>query len=481
MDYISLHSRATIKESNLGRFNEHQFVVFPREFMKTSKLLTTAYLLISCFISPSLAAAPRQSCSELEREEAKDIARIGLRAFSKEFPDIGKRNTQAWKDYLKLAEDPDIAKNYPYKLVAEVLTDIEMWYFGENLVKAIDAGAKNAAGKPITRMRAALRKEFETEDNVNASSIDERLAITRPKNIDEFRRMLGDMTLEEVQELTYGSNPLKPSKDSLLGRYIAETGARTLVRSFNKSPKTSTQGPKRLVVSISQESLPVFKQYFDRLEYMSVINHAQIVHSGALYDYGAGRTQDFMLPGTEFKILPIVVLKTTEAMRLDQFLSADEKYRTTNNRSWTNEAQQPWQLGNYCARSAYGNCTQKIGNMPIGDKLVDEYVFPGATDNYADNRLPNEKGAPRRQKLQPYEHPDPLIKRVWKVPGNQQFAELIGEQKANLKSEFANPGWVIQHLTGTTTVERVPVVFVIRDDHRQAIPRDFTPQFENPL
>ncbi len=448
--------------------------------MNFYKLAQLCLAALALNLASMASAARKQSCANLELEAAKETVSIGLKALTSEFPERGERYAKAWKNYQKLAENPEIATNFPPKLVAEVLTDIEMWYFADNMALAIEAGARSASGQPLTRMLNALKKELQKDFNVNPSSIEERFSVNRPKNIEELRRLLGDMTLEEVQELTYGKNPLKPSPESLLGRYIAETGATTMVRSFKKSPTSSALGPKRLVVSISQESMPVYKKYFDRLEYMSVINHAQIVHGGGLYDYAGGATQDFQLPGTEFKILPTVLLKSTESMRLDQFLAADEKYRTQTH-GWTNEAQQPWLLGNYCARSAYANCTQKIGNMPIGDKLVNTYEFPGATDQWAEHRLPNDKGAPRRQKLRPYEHPDPLIKRVWKVPGNQQFADLIGEQKANLKSEFANPGWVIQHLSGTTTVERVPVVFVVRPDHRQAIPKDFTPQFETPM
>jgi hypothetical protein len=104
---------------------------------------------------------------------------------------------------------------------------------------------------------------------------------------------------------------------------------------------------------------------------------------------------------------------------------------------------------------------------------VVEYAMPG-------EQLANELNPePVRKFLRAYESKDPLLNRVWKIPGNQMLAETIGQQGAFLRGEFANPGWLITTLMGSVTTERVPVVFVSRADHRAPIRANFKPAIED--
>jgi hypothetical protein len=92
--------------------------------------------------------------------------------------------------------------------------------------------------------------------------------------------------------------------------------------------------------------------------------------------------------------------------------------------------------------------------MPIGDRLVDHYTFPGAPagDLYANHHIPHVEGqspekyqradaAPRVSPLRPYPSEDADIKRVWSVPGHEQFSYVIGMGKNQERGQFANPGW----------------------------------------
>ncbi len=80
-------------------------------------------------------------------------------------------------------------------------------------------------------------------------------------------------------------------------------------------------------------------------------------------------------------VMPLVILKTTEGQRLEQYIRYVDQ--TWDPESWKTYAMEPWRMDDYCAISAYSNCTQFIGNMPIGDETVFSYTFPGAIDEYA--------------------------------------------------------------------------------------------------
>ena len=148
-----------------------------------------------------------------------------------------------------------------------------------------------------------------------------------------------------------------------------------------------------------------------------------------------------------------------------------------NFQNWWHGLKQPWRLGQYCEPGAYNCCTHWIGNVPIGDTLVSEYSLPGRETYNQSTRKYECAGV--ITKLQPWEPADnvqKLLKPIWKVPGNMQLSETIGEKAANIRGEFASPGWVIRTFMGHTTNSRVPVIFYIVNDHQAPIPE--TPFFK---
>lgn len=267
----------------------------------------------------------------------------------------------------------------------------------------------------------------------------------------------------------YGADLTNPSPESKLGKYLTESGASVrLIQPSNNKDGTGGPGPAKLVVAVSERSLVAFKNAFMGINFMSVLGHANILFKEKVYSFGGGAAGDFRLPSVGTP-LPIVILKQSEALRLNNYLDL-----TTKNefRGWTNALKQPWLLPGYSAKGGYSCCTHHIGNIPIGDLLVNEYKFPANMENDTDK-------SPRAQKLRPYhaEGNNQFLKEIWKAPGHQQFADVLGQQEANLAGNFASPGWVIQTLIGPTTSERVPVIIYVTNDHTQPIPENVQSSF----
>ncbi len=378
-----------------------------------------------------------------------------------------------------LAVGSDLHSLLPKEAMLELLTDQEMRTFVDHFYRVTEAIAADSSAATLgEKFKNAVRAML--QGKVPADTIAARVdALSGTADLATLRRAMGDMTLEETQRLIYGGDPLRPSPESLLGRYIAETGAATVVRTFPRGPlATDPQGPQRLVVALSQES---FEKY---LEFMTGENLFMQVHTpsqGTLHVAFKGRHGSYANLNAEMRfpslgtLMPQVVLKSTEGQRLAQYFDLGSKLG--------GYAQQPWTLPvpagvarPYCATGAYSSCTHWVGNMPIGDTLVSEYSFPGVIDRHAGNTDPRSP-APRVQMLGDYLATGPdadLLKRVWKpFSGNKQFADVIGLSQQNLGAELANPGWVLISMTGAAPVERVPFVFLIVQDHRAPIAPDF--------
>jgi hypothetical protein len=122
--------------------------------------------------------------------------------------------------------------------------------------------------------------------------------------------------------------------------------------------------------------------------------------------------------------------------------------------------------------------------MPIGDRRVNELVFPGKIDQYASNSVSNDPAIdaqPRRQPLAQYQIPantPPIaarrINRLFTYPqAGEQLAVMVGTEAQLVAGEWANPGYVALSLVSRSSTERVPVVFFNVQDHQQAIPANF--------
>lgn len=364
--------------------------------------------------------------------------------------------------YLKLIKKAGMEKLLPPKEVKALLQDLEMQKYPIILGQIMDLIEKDTTQKETKeKFFSALRTVL--NNKVPASTIEPRIKALIASAPESLKRVLGDMTLEETQELLYGKDLKKPSSESLIGQYLKKTGAKTTLRRFPVTQNSKRLGPTRLVVTVSERSMPEFLKILGTTELLGTLNHATFIHEGKLKGFNNnGGNQDLRFPGVS-KIMPLIILKSTEAQRFSQFYTMYEKYLY-----WKpeNPGHNPWVLNGYCSVGTYTCCTHWMGNVPMGDKLVTRYAFPGAGNG---------------KKLAPYQHQDPLVHRVWKVPGNMQLSEVLGQVEAQKKGEFANTGWIFVTLLGPTTVERVPVAIMYVQDHTQPLPEKFEYLHENPI
>ena len=262
--------------------------------------------------------------------------------------------------------------------------------------------------------------------------------------------------------------PLHHQVQERLNQYVRETGASVRKMAFPKIQGGAEMGPERTVLALSAASFASFVQHFSDLDMFSTMGHGNLLFKNSIYAYN-GQRSDFRLPALNTP-LPIVLLKPTEAQRFGTYMNLIVQFGG----SWSSKLKQPWQIPGYMsAQGGYHCCIHWIGNIPIGDKLVEEYSLPGG-----DNQ------PPRIAKLSPYQprdQQDQWAAQVWTYPGHEQLADTLGQKDANLRGEFASAGWVIQSLLGGTSTERVPLVFIVTNDHQAPIPDHPQLNYEQPL
>lgn len=442
------------------------------------------YLLVTLVISLSFASAVRAvDSSPCEVALLPLSAPVRIAAIAKEDPTQAFR-VDTYNDYVALVQaNRDVRNLLPTAFVEEILVNPEFRYYSKNLKEFLDHFKASSPSdiKTDERFRLALRETL--KGKVPESTIEIRISnLYGRSGGTRVIRALGDMTLGETQDLYYGSDPLHPSPESLVGQYLAETGATTQIRRFSLGPeKPGEFGPERLVVSVSAASYASYQKLFSRMDSFNVLGHAYLIQNGKMTSYMHNGI-DARMPSVG-NILPTIILKTTEGQRVEQYLNLMVTARLTKGGMYAtymgNPVMEPWLIDGYCGTEVgYSNCTHWIGNMPIGDKLVRTYAFPALQEAWGN---PNLDKSPRIARLGSYQSDIPLMNRVWKSPGNQQFGEVVGLGDANLRGDLANPGWVITTLIGPASAERVPVVFYIVNDHTQPIPENFVPIFERPM
>jgi hypothetical protein len=282
------------------------------------------------------------------------------------------------------------------------------------------------------------------------------------------------LSLRAVHELFYGSDLLHPSRSSLLGRYLEATGAQTKLMRFDTHTRTHELGPEKLVVAVSAESWPaLLKTVLGSSHAMTIVGHAATMYNGLFFPNEGGKGgKKPRLPRMN-ELMPILLMKTTEAYRFARYtwMTADPRFD-----GWHDGLKVPWRNDGYCATGGYSCCTHWIANIPIGDRLVSSYTFPPNFES------PGGDLSPRTAPLKPYtpeEGKEDLLN-VWKVPGHEQLADVIGQHDSNIRGEMASPGSVQMVLYARTATERVPIVFWVTEDHRAPIPDDL-PIFSEPI
>jgi hypothetical protein len=375
----------------------------------------------------------------------------------------------------------------------------------ERLLRLLD---KVSSQTTRADLQAILKEQL--TDTVPQGQIASRIKDFLTKNDERsLLRVLGEKTLAETRRLVYGKDPTAPSPESLLGKYLYETKALMESRSYPSAPaQNSPEGPSKSAVGVERSNYEIFAKYFYQVP--ELLFHYHTPNQGTLLLYfnseiisyaGSSHNarQDYGIPAAG-TLLPLILLSSSEANRMQNYVNLARVNRDF--------AKVPWEkIPGYSAQGGYVCCTHWFGEMPIGDKLVDTYTFPGNVDRYANQTLTSE---PQSQLLVDYtQNPlylsslqessssgvltpnlqrmrepalsheavallDKLTRLVWTVPGAQQFADMLGQTTAKHMGEFVNPGYVAYALLGKTTPQRVPIVFHVIESSSWGIPTELS-------
>lgn len=378
---------------------------------------------------------------------------------------------------------PEAASVLPRGWVARTLSDEEMGHRRKNLSEVLGSLERNGSEIGVIDLARAFRSML--EGKVPSRQIEARIqgllldhGLGGGGASESLHRALGDMTLAEVGELVHGGSPLKPTPESLLGRYLHETGAASLVRRFNLAPDSKKLGPQRLVIALSESSFPVYAKYFLGQNFLTHVHTPQQETLYLAFEGKFGRyavlDKDLRTP-REGTLMPTLLLKSTEGSRASLYFDVIRSLESHQERQ---AMLRPWLLEGYCAMGGYNSCTHWVGNIPIGDRLVGSYRFPGEVDVHANNAV---GPAVQVRPLAPYGLEGSgiptgqvaRVRKVWKVPGHEQLADVVGLRRQNVAGELANPGYVAVSLLGPAPQQRVPLVFVVVPDHQAALRPDF--------
>lgn len=268
-----------------------------------------------------------------------------------------------------------------------------------------------------------------------------------------------DDELDQLGVSLHGGSPLKPTPDSLLGNYLQETGARSIVRAFpphyNSAP--GSDGPKRLYVSVTPDSFESFKNRFIQSNFLAHIHepHQRVLSAGYLGNRGVmGRLSasfDFSYSGV--LIFPILITNE-EAQRASSYF--DLAVKTPASFDITSA---PWLLKNqegapYCPVGNVNSYSDWFIQLPIGSEQTVERTPYDRETVYASAKAAN------------FSITDPTyfshIQNVWSSPmGHTPLSSLLGFDGLDL----ANPGRIASALLGSTTLRRLPVVFRFVNRH----------------
>lgn len=322
----------------------------------------------------------------------------------------------------------------------------------------------------------------------------------------------------------YGADFNEPAPESLIGRYLSETGAQTVVRSFLTAPEGSQMplsklGPKKLVVAVSARSFPAFAKYFFGSQLLHFV-HSDVPRHDYVGSYegirgtpwGGQHFEEFKFTRAGDFVVPIL-LTPDEGVRAHAYF---ELAKVDGNLAFfpgalKNDKSEPY------AASNMNNCSAWLANMPIGAELVDHYDFWSGTNDgsspsssylkaysqalntapmtYIDKEVWQERRVevkrwwkkkpdikivkekvivkvpdPNRKQYAPLtEKLKKLANDVWTIPGHQLLGDLIGQHDARLRGEFDNMGWAGYTMLGSVNTVRSPVVFIFVDDHQKVI------------
>lgn len=383
--------------------------------------------------------------------------------------------------YSDLNSSRALNRVFARKSLIDVLQDQDLPLFGQRLSQLIDSLYLKAPAIDsevfYKGLRALLKKE-----GVPSKLVEKGIRENVAGDANALRRLMGNLSFDETRAMFMGrtGGGTEFTADSLIGKYVKQSGATVKVMDVPDMLKQRQYKEKKLFVSVSAESFPLFEKMFGNRMFMSSLGHGAILQGMDVTDVW-GRTNPLRAM-RENTPLPMLILKTSEAERLHRYLRAANLPKYAN---WGNALKQPWRLTNdkgevYVQQGAYQCCTNFNGNIPIGDKLVDGYALP-LVNEWGNNANAGPQPIKYSQLVQWTTKGHDELKQIWTVPGHQQLSDVLGLLQNNVNGEFASPGWVIQSLMGEASTSRVPVIFIFRNNHREEIPDHPALHYEQPV
>ncbi len=459
--------------------------------------------------------AARTDCAATVRELLQSGSDLSVKEMKKRLSNSNFYTPNVQKAYAlysnEFANSKTWAEIFPEASVLEVFSGFE------GSIRAEEFGDLLGLIKAARKTRMSRSSARELVEKIATEFLDIRAPkdqiATRIENFlkdssaENLRRLAGEKTLEESRLLLFGGNPLKPTEESLLGRYLSETKASSIKRGFPMSAsEESKMGPQKFTVAIDRgKSSELFDKYFMQPEFFY---HMHTPQQGTLHFLHHGKEGSYSRYASTFSanrpgegtLLPMIIMSSKEAERMRLYFSLGVINQDL--------AKMPWEYTDYCATGGYDSCTHWFGEMPIGEDLVASYRFPGNVDRHAGNApssRPQTKtlgplnfnreqiyrygySAPtgnvkifpwassRKTKASSLDLAEALAGAVWKAPGHMQMWEVLGQKTALDQGEFANPGYVARVLTGKVSNDRVPVVFVYAEDASEKLEKNFNTQ-----
>lgn len=401
-----------------------------------------------------------------------------------------------FNDWLFNVKSPNRELVKIHKDFVETLSDFENMndrvLVSKIIVRLLEQPAPNTASE-------AMKLILESYDSYMVPFFTEKQAHERMneylKGKESIQYALGEMTFGELQEHLYGSSKSikRIAAGSLLGRFFAECKeflrgdvSREILK-FKAAPEGSdTSSYEKLFIALDANTFPIYQKYFNQPYFLTHAHQPaqgtlMMAYNGQTYGYGGSSHSGEVRLQSPGALWPTILLSSSEAHRVENYFDLGRDGRDFNAGSVT---QHPWKLSNgreeesYCARGAYSSCTHWVGNIPLGDKLVKSYMFPGNIDEYADGDVTDKR--PQVKKVGSYKYLDGnkltkeemnRIQLVWRQKaGHAQLWEVLGLRREQASAELANPGYVAYSLISGAKTERVPFVFVTTNNARQALP-----------
>lgn len=281
-----------------------------------------------------------------------------------------------------------------------------------------------------------------------------------------------DRTLEQVRVEIFGVDPLHPSPSSLLGRFIAETGAATEIIRVQSSAQGSSVtpflGPERLLVHILPSDFERYRETFELqvplLQVLSMSNsqaeylvygwrflsesNTGIALSGSAYFDSRARSY-------------AIVLSDAESSRMEELIDVAQ--------SSLEILRAPWNLVDddnirYCPVPRRVPASWDwLAHLPIGESVLDRYEFnrraPGLvtqTDEEDPPLMPFSRHLSLEGRVKDIL---PKWRRVWTIPGRELFADVIGVGDSYRQGGFSTNAAFVNTMNTAVSVERLPVLF----------------------